>query len=150
MAESIKSRFKTIKTINIIFIIIFTLIILSAWGLSFLLFNINDYRVIVNSSVISFICLMIIISLSNNIKVSKKRHCRECGAKYNYNKDVAYDVTNIEVKKRAQYARIDFECYCPKCGTVTSFGKKIKTAKVDKDGNIKEINIRKKSYSYFK
>ena len=80
----------------------------------------------------------------------KRSFCPHCGTNYNYETDVAWEVSNAEETDSAIYANVDFECHCQNCQEETFFTEKFKTAYYDKNKNCwVENNIRTMAKNYF-
>ena len=93
----------------------------------------------------------------------KRNFCKHCGAKYDYERCVAWETIDVEVKEKkidpnnrskqtagSRIEHIEFTCSCENCGEETSFKKKFETATLYSDGSIKKKNIEKMIKSYFK
>ncbi len=95
--------------------------------------------------------LLIIFALSSSAKTKKqikRSYCPNCGAKYDYNDDVEYQVSE-EIQKQASIeAVVEFECTCGNCGNTTEFTEKFTIASIDKNGNVvyKNLGIEAKKY----
>ena len=105
----------------------------------------------------------LIVWLPPELKRVKRCFCRECGEKYDYNNDVEWEVSEIEIKEkntnpnsdRKQIAgirieHIDAECHCANCGATNSFRHKFRTGVVYDNGQVKVDNIEIIVKKYFK
>ena len=111
----------------------------------------------------SGICMLMLLFvwLPASLKKVKRCFCPECGEKYDYDNDVEWEVSEIEIKEkitnpksdRKQLAgirieHVDVECHCANCGATNSFSHKFRTGEVYDDGqvNVKNIQIIVKKY----
>ena len=107
--------------------------------------------------------VLLIVWIPSELKRVKRCFCPECGEKYNYNNDVEWEVSEIEIKEkntnpnsdRKQIAgirieHIDAECHCRKCGATNSFSHKFRTGVVYDNGQVKVDNIQIIVKKYFK
>ena len=110
-----------------------------------------------------FVILDLCVYVPSNLKRVKRCHCRECGEKYNYNRDVEWEVTDIELKERntnpnsdkkqivaVRIEHIDAECHCENCGAVSSFHHKFQTGVEYDNGSADVKNIETLVRRYFK
>lgn len=94
---------------------------------------------------------------------SKRNFCPKCGAKFDYEKDVSWNVTNYEEKSytpqsnsnskkivEKRFETVCFDCKCAKCGEVTSFEKKFTTAVCYDDGSVQVKSAETQAKEYFK
>lgn len=94
---------------------------------------------------------------------SKRNFCPKCGAKFDYEKDISWNVTNSEEKSytpqsnsnskkivEKTFETVCFDCRCAKCGEVTTFNKKFTTAVCYDDGSVQEKSVETQAKEYFK
>ncbi len=109
------------------------------------------------------IAVLLIVWLPGELKRVKRNYCQECGARYDYQSCVEWEVSDVEIKEkrtnpnsdrkqivgvRVEY--IDFTCTCAKCGNETSFTQKYQTGEVYDNGSVKKRNIESVIKKYFK
>lgn len=93
----------------------------------------------------------------------KRNFCKHCGAKYDYERCVAWETTDVEIKEKkidpnnrnkqtagSRIEHIEFVCTCENCGEETTFKKKFETATLYSDGSMKKKNLEKMIKNYFK
>ena len=137
--------------ITIIFAVISVL--MSRFGLSFL--------GVAFGGICEFVLL--IVWLPSELKRVKRCFCPECGEKYDYNNDIEWEVSEIEIKEKntnpnstqkqiagIRIEHIDAECYCSYCGTTNNFSHKFRTGVVYDNGQVKVENIQIIVKKYFK
>ena len=111
------------------------------------------------------ICVLceLIIWLPKELKRVKRCFCRHCGEKYDYNRDVSWDVSDVEIKEKStnpnsqgkqvvgvRYEHVDVECTCANCGEEFCFSQKFKTGVVYDNGHVDAKNIKSIMKNYFK
>lgn len=74
-----------------------------------------------------FILITPFIFLSTKKRI-KRTYCLHCGKKYDYEADVAWEVTNVTTKENSQDALIIFECTCSQCNQTRNFSKNFRIA----------------------
>ena len=93
--------------------------------------------------------------LPSSLKKVKRCFCPECGEKYDYNNDVEWEVSEIEIKEQKntnsksytkkivgiRIEHVDVECHCANCGATNSFSHKFRTVEVYDDGQVNVKNI---------
>lgn len=107
--------------------------------------------------------LCLVVWIPKELKRIKRNYCQECGAKYNYQTCVDWEVSEVEIKEKStnpnsdrkqivgvRVEYIDFTCTCEKCGKKTSFTEKYQTGEVYDDGSVKKRNIENVISKYFK
>ena len=97
------------------------------------------------------------------LQKAKRNFCPECGAKYNYETDIAWEITEeniVDVKpnpnasgkqicgKRKDTYR--FECTCSSCGHVREFNTTFQTGVAYTDGSVKLDNRETIAKNYFR
>ena len=109
------------------------------------------------------IAVLLVVWIPGELKRVKRNYCQECGARYDYQTCVEWEVSEVEIKEkrinpnsdRKQVAGVrveyvDFTCTCAKCGNETSFTQKYQTGEVYDDGSVKKRNINNVIKNYFK
>ena len=76
--------------------------------------------------------------------------CKDCGHKFDYEKEVGYDQRDEVVYNKKRVATVDFECRCSKCGAAREFSRKFTTAYIDDKGKVHYYNLRKEIKNLFK
>ena len=107
--------------------------------------------------------MLLIVWLPKQFKRVKRCFCSECGAKYDYQEDVSWEVSDIEIKEKStnpnsksrqvaavRIEYVDFECSCEKCGSVSTFTHKFQTGVEYDDGREKVKNVALLIKDYFK
>lgn len=85
-----------------------------------------------------------------NLVSIKRSFCKFCGAKYNYENDISWEVSSEEEKERSVVAHVNVACTCPRCGEVTEFSVSQTVASVDaKTGRVRKSNISNLMRNYF-
>ena len=80
----------------------------------------------------------------------KRSFCKECGTKYNYERDISWEIESEEEKENKVVDNIEVECTCPKCGATNNFTVTQTVAKLDtKTGQLKKFNISNLMRNYF-
>ena len=153
-----KSAYKRAKTktwiISAVFVAIFVAIgiigglILGAWA---------------GICVAIFAVIVLLVWLPGELKRVKNNFCQECGARYDYQRCVEWEVSDVVIKEkrlnpnsdRKQIAgirveHVDFTCTCEKCGNEITFTRKYQTGEVYDDGTVKKRNIESMIKKYFK
>lgn len=105
----------------------------------------------------------LIVWLPSELKRVKRCFCPECGEKYNYNNDVEWEVSDVEIKEKStnpnsdkkqvagvRIEHIEAECTCSKCGANSCFSHKFRTGVVYDNGQVKVQNIQTIVKKYFK
>ena len=94
---------------------------------------------------------------------SKRNFCPDCGARYDYEKCVAWEVSNVERKTlntnsnaqskqaiKKDVATVNFTCTCEQCGSQRQFSDKYDITIWYDDGSRKDVNLQNAAKSYFK
>ena len=110
-----------------------------------------------------WIACILILALPSELKRVKRCFCHECGERYDYNRDVEWDVTEVEIKEKStnpnsnrrqvvgiRIEHVDVECSCENCGATASFSHKFRTGEEYDDGHAKVQNIQTLVRKYFK
>ena len=110
-----------------------------------------------------FAVIVLLVWLPGELKRVKNNFCQECGARYDYQRCVEWEVSDVVIKEkrlnpnsdRKQIAgirveHVDFTCTCEKCGNTISFTKKYQTGEVYDDGTVKKRNVESIIKKYFK
>ena len=87
----------------------------------------------------------------------KRVHCKECGEKYDYDKDVAWECEGEETKDTSNAsdssakttAIVAFTCRCHKCGATKEFKTKFVTATYSGKSGVKRYNLNNLCKKYF-
>lgn len=80
----------------------------------------------------------------------KKCYCKNCGEKYNYQNDVAWEVTDEIASDKAITDVVEFTCSCSHCGDEFHFTRKFRVAYYDDKGNIHRHDIHSLVNKFFK
>lgn len=95
------------------------------------------------------ICISAYFVLKNLVSI-KRSFCKACGAKYNYERDISWEVSSQQEKERSVVAHVNVECTCPNCGEITEFSVTQTVASIDpKTGRIRQANISNLMKNYF-
>ena len=96
-------------------------------------------------------CLITIFYIIPSSIISINRSfCSECGAHYDYDNEIRWEVTREENTGDDIYDYVDFECYCSNCGKIRQFQIKFKVAYYDKKKNaVIRNNIQTLVRNYF-
>ena len=95
---------------------------------------------------------------------NKRNFCPACGTKYDYERCVAWQVSDVEIKEvnsnsnssqgkqviGKKMATVEFTCTCENCGDEREFTKRYEIATLYSDGTLKEYNIANMAKNYFK
>ena len=94
---------------------------------------------------------------------NKRNFCQDCGARFDYEECVAWEVSNVERKtmnpnsnsqsKQAiqkDVATVVFTCTCKDCGSERTFSEKYDVTIWYDDGSRKDINLNNIAKNYFK
>lgn len=93
-------------------------------------------------------CMFAIFIVADRKRV-KRSYCPYCGEKYDYQEDVAWEVSNVTVSNNDKKADVEFQCVCSNCGEETSFTKNFRIAYFQ-NGKYVEKNIQTEAKRYFK
>ncbi|MBQ8882964.1 MAG: hypothetical protein IJY70_06220 [Clostridia bacterium] len=86
-----------------------------------------------------------------NIIAINRSFCSKCGAKYDYEGEISWTVTQEENTGDAIYDYVDITCHCSDCGEVKQFQQKFKVAYYNKQKNtVVRNDIRTLVRNYFK
>ncbi|MBE6594229.1 MAG: hypothetical protein E7644_00370 [Ruminococcaceae bacterium] len=109
------------------------------------------------------IAVLLAVWVPGELKRIRRNFCQECGARYDYQTCVEWEVGEIEIKDKKtnpnsdrkqiegiRIEHVDFTCTCAKCGNVASFTQKYQTGEVYDDGSVKERNVDAVIKKYFK
>ena len=107
--------------------------------------------------------VLLIVWIPSELKRVKRCFCPECGEKYDYNRDVEWEVSDIEIREKnanpnsdrkqivgIRFEHVDAECHCARCGATRSFSQKFRTGVVYDNGQVKVDNIQVIVKKYFK
>ena len=97
-------------------------------------------------------------------KRNKRNFCADCGARFDYEKCVSWEVSEVERKStppttdnpsgkyvvQKDVATVVFTCTCKDCGSERSFSEKYDITVWYYDGTIKEKNLKNEVKNYFK
>ena len=85
-----------------------------------------------------------------NIIAINRSFCSKCGAKYDYDGEISWTVTQEENAGDAIYDYVDITCHCSDCGEVKQFQQKFKVAYYNKQKNtVVRNDIRTLVRNYF-
>ncbi len=102
-----------------------------------------------------------IVALVGAVKIWKandlaKQICPECATRYTYD-DIEYHETGYRTDSKGANAStpsrkvtIRFKCHCSNCGYVQEYSKEYTEAKIDKNGDLHEINIEDEIRRFYK
>ena len=90
----------------------------------------------------------VVLILSDKKRI-KRSYCPYCGEKYDYEEDVAWEVSNVTVSNNDKKADVEFQCVCSNCGEETTFTKNFRVAYFQ-NGKYVEKNIQVEAKRYFK
>lgn len=109
------------------------------------------------------IAVLLIVWLPGELKRVKRNYCQECGARYDYQSCVEWEVGEVELKEKRtnpnsdkkqitaiRVEHVDFNCTCARCGSESSFTQKYQTGEVYDNGSVKKRNIETMIRKYFK
>ncbi len=83
-------------------------------------------------------------------KCINRSYCPSCSTKYNYQKDISWEVTDTMETATKETANVEFECVCPNCNEVQVFNQNFVTASYDQKKNSwKQNNIQTLTRKYF-
>ena len=112
--------------------------------------------------VVSSVVIIGILYISWSAR-NKRNFCKDCGAKFNYEECVSWNVGEVEHKecntssnsqskqiKAKDVATVNFTCTCKECGSVMEFSKKYDVVLYYDDGSFKKSNLSNIAKSYFK
>lgn len=87
----------------------------------------------------------------SDIKRIKRSFCPSCGEQYNYDSDIAWEISSEEEKtNNAVVANVEVACTCHKCGEQVDFSVRQTTQSQDpRTGRIKKYNIENSMKKYF-
>lgn len=92
---------------------------------------------------------LLTIAVFADKKRVKRSYCPYCGEKYDYEEDVAWEVSNVTVSNNDKKADVEFQCVCSNCGEETTFTKNFRIAYFQ-NGKYVEKNIQAEAKKYFK
>lgn len=75
----------------------------------------------------------------------KRSYCPACGKRYDYEEDIAWEVSEVVENDKQVTAMVEFECKCQSCEKTTDFRKKFVISRYDAqknrwvDSNIKQL-----------
>lgn len=110
------------------------------------------------------ICLavLLVVWLPKELKRVKRNYCQECGARYDYQSCVEWEVDEIEIKEKrtnpnsnkkqivgVRIEHVEFTCTCAKCGSEASFMQKYQTGEIYDDGSVKKRSVESVIKKYF-
>jgi len=111
----------------------------------------------------AFYAIVLLVWLPQELKRVKNNFCQECGAKYNYQNCVEWQVNEVEIKEKrtnpnsekkqiigVRIEHVNIVCTCPKCGNKNSFDKKYQTGEIYDNGAEKLRNVESLIKKYFK
>ena len=94
---------------------------------------------------------------------NKRNFCSDCGARFDYERCVSWEVSNVERKtlnpnsnsqsKQAiqkDVATVEFKCTCEECGSEKNFSQKYDVTIWYDDGSRKDVNLKNVAKEYFK
>ena len=93
-------------------------------------------------------CILTIVVVLDRKRI-KRSYCPHCGEKYDYEDDIAWEVSNVTIFNSDKRADVKFQCVCANCGEETFFTKNFKIAYFQ-NGKYIEKNIRTEAKNYFK
>ena len=95
-----------------------------------------------------FITLACAVAIILDRKRIRRMHCTECGEKYNYKSDVAWEVADVFESNNKIKSTVEFKCVCRNCNKTKEFKNVFTTASIDKDGKKKVYNIENLAKKY--
>lgn len=129
--------------------VLFIIAVVEAFYFALDWFILKEYYIALGLSAFMLVVVYIPM-LFSELKRVKRSFCKYCGAKYNYNRDIAWEVSSEEEKTNSLVAYVDVECTCQNCGAEVDFTLKQTTASVDpKTGRVKQYNLRNSMRKYF-
>ena len=94
---------------------------------------------------------------------NKRNFCPDCGARYDYERCIAWEVSDVERKTmntnpnaqgkqviQKDVATVNFTCTCEKCGNERQFSNKYDITIWYDDGSRKDVNLQTAAKNYFK
>ena len=85
------------------------------------------------------------------IKQAKNGHCKHCGEKYDYDRDVSWVEEEQISKEESVVSVVRFSCHCANCGNVKEFTAKLTIASYNKQKNTwSRHNLENLCRKYFK
>ena len=128
-----------------------TLIVLEAIGVICLVlgFIIQDLLIFAMLFALTFILVAPYVWVQGKKRINRS-YCPSCSTKYDYQKDISWEVTDTTETATKETANVEFECLCRNCKEKQEFTQKFVVATYDQKNNSwKENNIETLTRKYF-